>query len=242
MSVYERFAEVYDMFMQDAPYAAWLSYVTAHWNLDSMDIADIGCGTGVLTVPLARLAKTCVGIDSSEAMLTIAQERAFDEHVRVDWLCQDIRKMRLPRQLDLAISTCDVLNYLSGLSHLEEACRAVHKSLKPGGIFAFDAIGPKRMMSLAQGYWHQIEEDAALLHETRVVDKRIEHEVHAFVLDEDGRYDRIEEHHVQMFYTAEEIISVLRNIGFTQIEAFPDFKHGRIDDADADRYIFVAMI
>jgi SAM-dependent methyltransferase len=235
---YEGFARIYDVFMADAPYAPWLKLLRDTYPLGEMDITDVGCGTGMLTVPLAALSRTVTGVDVSEEMLAKAQERAMAAHSRVTWLCQDMRHLRLPAPMDLIISTCDVVNYLNSHVDLKSAFSRIFEALKPGGRFAFDAIGPRRLAALAEGYWHQIEDVAVMLHETRVEDHRIEHDIHAFVMDEDGLYERIEERHRQMYFSATVLVECLEECGFQVTHQLADFEAGRLEHAD--RLVFIA--
>ncbi|MFB5189990.1 class I SAM-dependent DNA methyltransferase [Alicyclobacillus fastidiosus] len=239
MKTYDEFASVYDVFMADAPYDEWMDLILSHWPLAARDVADAGCGTGILTVPLSASARTCIGVDASETMLAKAQERALEMRSHVTFLCQDLRELRLPHAVDLVVSTCDVMNYLP-LSDLPRVFAGIRKSLKPTGAFAFDIIGPRRVAALAQGYWHQIEDDAVLLHETRVVERVIEHEVHAFVRLDDGLYERIEEEHRQYYHEEAEVARVLRDCGFQVDSVLADFARERT--GEADRLVFIARV
>ncbi|WP_134159409.1 class I SAM-dependent DNA methyltransferase [Alicyclobacillus sacchari] len=240
--LYDAFADVYDALMADAPYAEWQAFLEDRYSLHSIDIADIGCGTGVLTVELGRQARWCIGIDQSEAMLSIAQERAMAAGARIVWLTQDIRDLRLPRPVDLAVASCDVLNYLTCEEDLRRAFHAVANALRRGGVFAFDVIGPARLHVLQHGYWHQVDDDVALLHETDVQGEWILHEVVAFarVREAVGEplYRRIEERHRQRYFPLSQVQEALAAAGLKLIETAGDF--GRQSVEDADRIVCVA--
>lgn len=56
---------------------AILDAVTGHLGLGAEDtVIDLGCGTGVLTVPMVRRVRLVVGIDPEVAMLAIARRDA----------------------------------------------------------------------------------------------------------------------------------------------------------------------
>jgi len=74
---YEQFAYIYDELMQDVPYDQWVDWVKAYVPTGST-IADIGCGTGTATLALAEHYEV-LGIDLSEEMLEVAQEKAIEE-------------------------------------------------------------------------------------------------------------------------------------------------------------------
>lgn len=238
MSMYEAFADIYDVFMADAPYEPWMSFLKERFDLIHLDVIDMGCGTGQLTVPLSRLVRTCVGMDPSEAMLANAQMRAMDERAKVTWVCQNMQSYTTAQKFDLAIATCDVVNYIPSSDELGVALQRVYDSLKPSGCFAFDVIGPARLSMLREGYWHDIEEHAALIHETNVSGHAIVHDVIAFVEVEGGVYRRIDEQHQQTYYEIDELRAICHGVGFRSVDVFGDFLND--DWKHADRVVCVA--
>jgi SAM-dependent methyltransferase len=54
-------------------------------------ILDLGCGPGLYTSRLARLAHRCVGIDFSPASIAYAKEQAEEEGLACTYIQQDIR-------------------------------------------------------------------------------------------------------------------------------------------------------
>ena len=113
---YEQMAYYYDQLMQDAPYDQWQSFTEqmihrCGKHVDS--IVDLGCGTGQITTRLARSGYRMTGIDYSSAMLSIGQQRASAENIPVQWIQQDLRELDGIENQDMAISYCDVMNYIT---------------------------------------------------------------------------------------------------------------------------------
>lgn len=53
---YEQIAYTYDRLMEEMPYSEWLSFAKEGWRrygLKPATLADLGCGTGSLAIPLA---------------------------------------------------------------------------------------------------------------------------------------------------------------------------------------------
>ena len=68
MDAYTGFAEVYDLFMDDIPYAEWCGYLAGlleEYGIQDGLVADLGCGTGKLTRLLAGRGYDMIGIDLS---------------------------------------------------------------------------------------------------------------------------------------------------------------------------------
>lgn len=74
---YNQFAYYYDRLMEGMPYAEWLEFLQQCWKQYGLPqtIADLGCGTGSLALPLAQQGHEVYGIDLSEDMLAVAQQR-----------------------------------------------------------------------------------------------------------------------------------------------------------------------
>lgn len=76
---YERFAYVYDELMKDAPYEKWLMILTAkleQYGIGGRKVLDLACGTGEITVELAQHGFDVSGVDLSDEMLMVANEKA----------------------------------------------------------------------------------------------------------------------------------------------------------------------
>jgi SAM-dependent methyltransferase len=92
-------------------------------------IADLGCGTGALTLELARSGARVVGVDGSAAMLRVARRVTRDlENV-------ELHEASL-EALPIADGTCDVallVLVLSYVPEIEPVLREARRILAPGG-------------------------------------------------------------------------------------------------------------
>jgi predicted TPR repeat methyltransferase len=95
------------------------------------DVLDLGCGTGLMGVPLRPIVKTLVGVDLSRQMLEKAKVRAIYDELA----CMDIIEFTKfdTRSYGLITST-DVFIYVGELSAVFDA---VYRRLNVGGYFAF---------------------------------------------------------------------------------------------------------
>jgi len=101
-------------------------------------IVDLGCGTGLLTVSLARPGRRVLGIDPSETMIGYARSRAGAD--RVTWLVGDSRSIGDARA-DLVIMSGNVAQHILGeLWH--RTLRDIREALRPGGTVTFESRNP----------------------------------------------------------------------------------------------------
>ena len=117
---------------QLVPGRSWAAWSRALGHLlPALDVADVGCGEGYLTLEAARWAHRVVGIDRSSAVLARARELAERRRVRnVTWKRGDIEK------LPLGDDSVDVVLLSQALHHATDPVKALREAarvLRPGG-------------------------------------------------------------------------------------------------------------
>ena len=100
--------------------------------------ADVGCGTGRFLADLAAGPALLFGIDSSPDVLDIARARLAGRPVTL--LNQDMRRLNLPRPVDLVTCHNQTINYVLTQRGLLAVFSGVTRSLNRGGAFLFDFI------------------------------------------------------------------------------------------------------
>ncbi len=111
---YDRLAVLYDRLMGDSQSPiiihAFEEAVRQH-EIRFQTVADIGCGTGTFLSFVASPRRRLVGVDRSPAMLREARPKLQGANAIL--LCQDMRRLNLPAQVDLMTCNFDTLNYLT---------------------------------------------------------------------------------------------------------------------------------
>ena len=113
---------------------AWdriLDLVAPHGR--ALEALDAGCGTGFLSLELARRGHRVTGVDFAPAMIALAAKKAAAEGVAVRFEQADAENLPLPAAgFDLAISR----HVLWTLPHPEAAIDEWLRVLRPGGRLA----------------------------------------------------------------------------------------------------------
>src|SRR5688572_18125156 len=78
-------------------------------------ILEVACGTGRLTLPIARDGADITGLDISRPMLERARAKAVAEGLSVGWVEQDCRVLQLPKKYALIFSATNAMQHLLDL-------------------------------------------------------------------------------------------------------------------------------
>jgi ubiquinone/menaquinone biosynthesis C-methylase UbiE len=106
-------------------------------------VLELGCGTGRVTIPVARTGARIVGIDRSSEMLAHAVKRSKRTRSRrPSWLRGDIRFLpfRTAARFDLVMAPYGILQSLVRESDLKATLSSVARVLEQGGIFGVDLV------------------------------------------------------------------------------------------------------
>ena len=100
-----------------------------------LDLLDVGCGPGTITVDLARLVAPgrVVGIDRSREVIAQATAYARDQGVTIEAQTGDVYALQFPD------ASFDVVHAHQLLQHLSDPVRALvemRRVLRPGGLLA----------------------------------------------------------------------------------------------------------
>jgi len=229
MDAYTSFAAVYDLFMDNIPYAQWCAYVTgllrSHGVKNGL-VLDLGCGTGSLTQLLAAEGYDMIGVDNSDEMLQIAVEKRADTDYDILYLLQDMRDFELYGTVAAAVSICDSMNYILEYDDLVTVFRLVNNYLDPSGIFIFDLNTVYKYETLlGESTIAENREESSFIwdnyydNESRIN----EYDLTLFIQEEGSLYRRYDETHYQRAYTLEEVKAAIRESGMEFVTAYDAF-------------------
>lgn len=114
------------------PGQSWFLWAGALASLlPPLEVADFGCGTGLLSVAIARWAKRVWAIDQSAEALARARTRAEQADVRnITFLREDLERLSLPDGKRDLVVISQSLHYLEDP---DAVLAEAHRILKPGG-------------------------------------------------------------------------------------------------------------
>jgi SAM-dependent methyltransferase len=104
-------------------------------------VLEIGCGTGRIAIPIARMGFPVTGLDIVPGMIERARRKSVG--LPAKWVVGDGRSFRLDEQFRLIFLTGNVFQFF--LTNADQAAllERVHAHLHPDGLFAFETRNPR---------------------------------------------------------------------------------------------------
>src|SRR5690606_22381498 len=125
----------------------YLAVLAEAWGerLDGQRIADLGCGGGLLAIPLAERGAEVVGIDRSLPSLAVARRAAERRGLACRFTAGDIADAPLAGASCDAVVLSDVLEHVADPAAVIAECRRL---LRPGGRLFVTTINRTRRAHL----------------------------------------------------------------------------------------------
>ena len=232
MISYSALAPWYDALTEDVPYKRFAEFYHGEFKNRGRKIKtvlDLGCGTGTLTCLLSEMGYDMIAVDASEDMLSVAQAKASELEELPLLLCQDMAELDLYGTVDAAVSCLDTLNYVP-MATLAQVFRRLSLFIEPGGLLLFDIHTPERLRAM-DGLVNVDETDGVYCVWQAIFDETcLRYAMDIFVETSDGVWHREFEEHVEYVHAPDEVESLLKVAGFTDICRIdgPLFEQGRL--------------
>ena len=239
---YGEIAKIYDdLINEDINYDNMVSRIIEicnEHNIECKDYLDVACGTGNVTVRLAKHFKDIYAVDLSEDMLREAFNKLKENRIKGKIICQDMTEMQLNRKFDLITSVLDSTNYITDEDDLEKYFSSVKEHLKDDGIFIFDVNSYYKLSEiLGNNIYTYSEEDVFYTWENVFEDDMVSMFL-TFFLKQGELYERFEEEHFERAYKEEELESALSNCGLKVINKFDGYSNNKVQ-ANSERIVYV---
>lgn len=135
---FKLYSQYYDLLYADKDYVAEVGYINQlikTYKPFSKTILELGAGTGKHAFLLADKGYTVLGVERSEEMVAIANQK---KNENVSFEIADITKFNLNQTFDVATSLFHVISYLTDNESLLKTFKNVHQHLNKDGLFIFD--------------------------------------------------------------------------------------------------------
>ncbi|MCH5209970.1 MAG: class I SAM-dependent methyltransferase [Oscillospiraceae bacterium] len=243
MNSYRDFARIYDSLMhRDVDYEKWADYIENLFDMYSVNphlVCDVACGTGNMTIPLAKRGYDMTGVDISEDMLNIARSKS--EGLDILYLNQSMADIDLYGTMGAFLCMIDGINYvLTPKSLLKFFTRIKTCFMDNDGIFIFDISTEYKLRNVigSETFVH-CGNNIFYTWQNRFIEKRrISDMFLTFFVKRGKLYERFEERHLQRAYSADELTYLLKKAGFAKIDIYDELSFSA-PAPDSSRIVFV---
>lgn len=249
--IYGILSEVYDEINGEIDYSAWGDFVCdilkKHGRIEVNDLLDLACGTGRMTVELAKRGFSLVGVDISPEMLARASDAATAAGVsdKVLLLCQDMCGFELYGTVEAAVCCLDSINHIVDTGSLSKCLSLVHNYLAPDGIFIFDVNTERKFREVYGDNSYVFECDGGMVTWQNFYNER--RGCCDFVIDffkecPDGRYERFSECQREKLWRPRTLAKLIRDCGFELVGVYGDLDCRDLDESDTRAYYVIRRI
>ena len=209
-------------------------------------ILELCCGTGRLTLPIAKDGYNISGVDNTTSMLEQAKVKASKGGLEVEFIQSDIRTLDLGKKYDLIFIPFNSIHHLYKTEDLFKSLTVVKRHLKEGGLFLLDCFNPnfqfivegqKRAKKIAEyitndGREISIKQTMRFENTTQI--NRIEWHFHI-----NGEFDSTQNLDMRLFFP-QELNSYLEWSSFNILHKFGNFEEEVFND-NSEKQIFVCQ-
>ena len=244
--IYSELSRFYDSFNSSVDYSAWADFYeelfTSYAGREVSSVLDLACGTGSMTLELAKRGYDMTGVDISSEMLSAAVQKATEAKLgSILWLNQDMREFELYGTVDAIICVLDGINYLSDVSELKKVFSLAENYLFPGGLFIFDVNTPYKFENCFGNNSYIFSDEGIYCGWQNYFSKRsgnCSFYLTMFELNPDGTYTRRDEYQREHCFSMKTIIRTAAECGLEKCGVFSGF--GREEpDEKSERWHFV---
>ncbi len=163
---YQSFAYYYDAFNGEADYERLCAQIIDKLKINGVHsgiVADLGCGTGEVTLRLVKNGYELISVDASGDMLAVLREKLDKDDLSSSLLLQqNLTNLDLFGTVSAAVCTFDTFNHIAP-DEIERVLERIALFLEPGGILIFDANTPYKHKHILGDFCFEIETTDGLL-------------------------------------------------------------------------------
>ena len=241
---YDNFSRYYDLLTDNVEYEKRAEYFCRLLSLCGIKdgiLLDLACGTGSISVEMAKRGFDVIGVDSSIGMLNAAREKAYENEQQILLLNQSMDEIDLYGTVDCAVCVLDSINHLENAAQVRRTFEKVSLFMNRGGAFAFDVNTLYKHKNVLgdNAFVYDLDELFCVWQNSyNEADSSVDISLDFFE-EEDGVYYRSGESFTERAYELSDIAAWLEEAGFEVVGIYDDMT---TQDAhsETERAVFLA--
>lgn len=210
-------------------------------------ILELCCGTGRLTIPIAKEGYNISGVDYTSSMLDRAKAKASQTGLKINFIEADIRTLDLQEKFDLIFLPFNSIHHLYKNEDLFETFKVVQNHLKEKGLFLLDCFNPTIQYIVEKERQQQVIGEYTTQDGKKVLIKQNMHYESATQINRikwhyfiDGKFHSTQHMDMRLFFP-QELDSYFKQAGFNVIHKFGDFTEEAFHN-DSEKQIYVSAL
>lgn len=247
MAGYGDFAYYYDALTENVDYESrceYLSNLLAENGVGKGILLDLACGTGTVSFLMSKKGYDVIGVDASEEMLSVAQEKKIHQQSDIMFLCQKMEELDLFGTINAAVCTLDSINHITEEDTVKKVFSKVSLFMEDKGLFVFDVNTPHKHRNILGNntfvydlddvfcVWQNSTDENTLLTEVNL-------DIFEKDSDEEGVYYRYSEDFCERGYELAEIEKWLSEYKFEVLGIYEEMTFDKVSE-NTERAVFVA--
>lgn len=206
------------------------------------------CGSGRLMIPLLQHGFHVQGFDTSVAMLNLLRKKISDQNLGGSFWEGSIQQLERKNYYEAVLVPAGSLNLITDAQELKVSLECLYCSLVPGGLFVFELITSCAIAHGNPHKWvgnmHTDTDGSSIIMSTMYVpiDNGVQQFVSRYELVHNGVVVTTEIENIGLrFYEPSEMVHVLENIGFTNVQSYKAYDH-TISPDNADETVMIVCM
>ena len=181
-----------------------------------MRVLDIPCGTGRLTIPMAKTGLQMTGVDLTAGYLRKARQTARKKRLDIHFVRCDMREVDFQNEFHAAFNWFGSFGYFSDADNLAFAKR-IFLALKPGGRFLIEGINKSWLLAHFRQHLEQTIAGIRIVHRNKW-DPKTGRVLSSWTFHSHSESER---RRISMrIYNGSEMRSLLQSAGFRDIKLY----------------------
>ncbi len=241
--MYSSFAAFYDDFTENVEYKKRTDYICRlfkkYGKMPSL-LLDAACGTGSFSIEFAKKGISVIGADISSDMLSIANEKKYEENLDILFINSSLSELDLYGTVDGAVCMLDSLNHITDYKELSKSISRISLFMEKDALFIFDVNTLYKHREVLGNNTFVLEnEDVFCVWQNEFKEKRNETKINLDFFQKNGEnYNRYSETFCERVYSDDELSKVLEKANLEIVEIFEECSFKAPSDK-TERKVFV---
>ncbi|MGL4850006.1 MAG: class I SAM-dependent DNA methyltransferase [Clostridium sp.] len=239
---YCEFAKIYDeLINEDIDYKKIgdkVKEIINRYNVENKMYLDLACGTGNVSIHIAKEFKEAFAVDLSEEMLREAFEKFKKAKIKSRIVRQDMTELSLNKKFNLITCVLDSTNYIIEKEGIEKYFKSVYNHLEDDGIFIFDINSYYKLSEVLGNNIYTYNSDDVFYSWENTFEDNITNMFLTFFIKDGELYERFEEEHFERAYKEEEIEELLEKANLKVLEKWDGYTENKVKE-DSERILYI---